>query len=80
MATKDHAMAFDKCVMVASDETNIVVDVFTTKCTPLSGQLARLPASDLRRCASALGIRGPDLTNAELARAVAAAIVVARDK
>ena len=58
----------------------IVVEVSTTQCTPLSGQLARLSASDLRTCAGALGIRGPTLTDAELARAVAAAIFVTREK
>eukprot|EP00966_Prymnesium_polylepis_P245672 5683231-Prymnesium_polylepis.1 len=56
----------------------IVVEVSTTRCTPLSGQLARLSASELRHCAGALGIRGPKLTHAELARATAAAIVVSR--
>ena len=56
----------------------IEVDVSTTRCAPLSTQLARLSATELRDCADSLRVRGPMLTKVELVAAVAAAIVVAK--
>ena len=56
----------------------IEVDVSTTRCAPLSTQLARLSTAELRDCADSLCVRGPTLTKVELAAAVAAAIVAAK--
>jgi hypothetical protein len=56
----------------------IEVDVTTTRCAPLSTQLARMSTAELRDCADSLRVRGAALTKVELAAAVAAAIVVAK--
>ena len=56
----------------------IEVDVSTTRCAPLSQQLARLSTTELRNCADSLHVHGPTLTKTELAAAVAAVIVAAK--
>lgn len=58
----------------------IEVDVSTTRCMPLSQQLARLSTAELLDCADSLNVRGPTLPKAELAVVVAATIVAAKDK
>ena len=64
-----------------SDDCIIECEVSTTRCVPLSRQLLRhMPLDELQECARVLHVRGPTLSQAELARAVAAAILAARGK